>query len=112
MGERETDDEEEERKTKGGGGIKYIKDIDLGSEESEEEVEMIELDDDEESDSDEVVECEDEHNDVDDIQVEAEEVPVQGRKEGATKERKSSGSLNSLLDSDNEDCDANFGKSM
>ena len=66
---------------------------------------MIELDD-EDSDSDEVVECKE------DIQVEAkEEVPVE-QLEGATKERKSSGSLNSLLDSDNDDCDANFEKSM
>ena len=113
--ESEIEDEEGEdnidkRKTKGGSRIKYIKDIDLGSEESEEEVEMIELDGEEESDSDEVVECEEEHND-DDIQVDVKEVPDQ-HLEGATKERKSSGSLNSLLDSDNDDCDANFGKSM
>ena len=57
--------------------------------------------------SDEVVECKEE--DDDDIQ--AEEVPVE-HLEGATKERKSSGSLNSLLDSDNDDCDATFEKSM
>ena len=62
---------------------------------------MIELDN-EDGDSDEVIECKEE--DEDDIEVQA-EVP-------ATKERKSSGSLNSLLDSDNDDCDAQFVKSM
>ena len=40
-----------------------------------------------------------------------EEVPVE-HLEGGAKERKSSGSLNSLLDSDNDDCDATFEKSM
>ena len=106
----DTEDEEEERgveerERKRSSSIKYIKDIDIGSEESGDEVEMIELDD-EDSDSDEVVECKE------DIQVEAkEEVPVE-QLEGATKERKSSGSLNSLLDSDNDDCDENFEKSM
>ena len=108
--EVDSEDEDEEIniniERKSCSSIKYIKDIDLGSEESEGEVEMIELDG-EDSDSDEVVECKEE--DDDDIQ--AEEVPVE-HLEGATKERKSSGSLNSLLDSDNDDCDPAFEKSM
>merc|ERR1719237_622286 len=95
--EVDSEDEEEERNVAKESSIKYIKDIDLGSEESEGEVEMIELDG-EDSDSDEEVECKEE--DDDDIQ--AEEVPVE-HLEGATKERKRSGSLNSLLDSDNDD---------
>jgi len=107
--EENSEDEVEEGNVERESGIKYIKDIDLGSEESEEEVEMIELDS-EESDSDEVVECEEEEND--DIQVGA-KVPVE-HLEGAAKERKSSeiSELNSLLDSDNDDPDAPFEKSM
>ena len=91
----------EQYEKKSSSSIRYIQDIELGSDDSEEEVEMIELDN-EDGDSDEVIECKEE--DEDDIEVQA-EVP-------ATKERKSSGSLNSLLDSDNDDCDAQFVKSM
>ena len=96
-------DEEEEldevpRKRKHKSEIKYIEDIDLGSEESEDEVEMIELDGGEHE--------EDEEEDDNDVQV------TESSHQRTGKERRSSGSLKGLLDSDNDDCDINLEKSM
>ena len=96
-------DEEEEldevpRKRKHKSEIKNIEDIDLGSEESEDEVEMIELD------GGEHEEDEEEHDN--EVQV------TESSHQRTGKERRSSGSLKGLLDSDNDDCDINLEKSM